>query len=218
MIEAVGWRNSRAKDTDGKVWPQLATPNKLKHHDALDFSHTSQGKYYDRADQSVKGLLGAIRLRGGGEAPHYVPNRATWDAEDDIRELQHLSGFCDWTARPLLHYFSAGRSPETARSQDNKAMGQLYKTEMGEGTVWNMRGGLYAARITYRHPGMVEMVPFFVHPDFASDESKTALCRIPHYLRFSPTWAMGNLDSPYPLHLGDTLINDQLCILGLGDD
>ena len=70
----------------------------------------------------------------------------------------------------------------------------------------------------YSHPQMVEMVPFFVREDFAEEEEMSALCRVAHYLRSSPAWAMGNLDSPYPMHLGDALINDQLCILGLGDD
>ena len=39
------------------------------------------------------------------------------------------------------------------------------------------------------------------------------LCRVPHYLRFSPAWSIGNLLLPYPMHLGEQLIDDQLCIL-----
>ena len=218
IIEANGWRNSGGMDTEGKVWPQLANPRMLRGHEMLDFSHLSHGKSYERTDKNLEGLLAVVRLRTGSEVPHYVPNRATWEAEDNIRELQHVSGFCDWTARPLLHYFSAGKTHETAKAQNSAATEQLYKLESSDKAIWGMYGDPHAARIPYRHPAMIEMVPFFVRPDFASDDGMTALCRIPHYLRFSPAWAMGNLDSPYPLHLGDALIEDQLCILGLGDD
>ena len=61
---------------------------------------------------------------------------------------------------------------------------------------------------------MVEMVPFFVHPDFQTEEGLKALCRVPHYLRSSPAWSMGNILLSYPMYLGEQLIEDQLCILG----
>ena len=62
---------------------------------------------------------------------------------------------------------------------------------------------------------MVEMVPFFVRPDFQTEEALKALCRVPHYLRCSPAWSMGNIILPYPMHLGQELIEDHLCILGV---
>ena len=43
------------------------------------------------------------------------------------------------------------------------------------------------------------------------------LCRVPHYLRSSPAWSMGNILAPYPMHLGEQLIEDQICILGVDD-
>ena len=218
IIEAPGWRNGGGRETEGKVWPQLTNPRMLNSHQQLDFSHLEAGKVYERDNKDSAGLLAVIRLRTGDEVPHYVPNLATWQSEDDVRGLQHLSGFCDWSARPLLHYFSAGRSPLTAKVQDNIEVRKLFKLEKSESRVWGIKGEPYALRIPYKHPAMVEMVPFFVRPDFDHEAGLTALCRIPHYLRFSPAWAMGNLDSPYPLHLGDTLIADQLCVLGLEGD
>ena len=62
---------------------------------------------------------------------------------------------------------------------------------------------------------MIEMLPFFVRPDFQTEENLTALCRVPHYLRISPAYTKGNISQPYPMHLGMKLIDDLLCILGL---
>ena len=56
-------------------------------------------------------------------------------------------------------------------------------------------------------------IPFFVRADFGMEEGMKRLCRVPHYLRFSPAWSIGNLLLPYPMHLGEQLIDDQLCIL-----
>ena len=74
----------------------------------------------------------------------------------------------------------------------------------------------YGVNIAFKHQQMLEILPFFVHPDFQkTEESLKSLCRVPHYLRFSPAWSMGNIHSPYPMHLGKQLIKDHLCILGV---
>lgn len=64
-------------------------------------------------------------------------------------------------------------------------------------------------------PFSVEMLPFFVHSDFQTEENLKALCRVAHYLRTSPAYTKGNIKQPYPMHLGKTLIDDHLCILDL---
>ncbi|MCF4966723.1 hypothetical protein CV014_06165 [Nostoc sp. CMAA1605] len=33
-------------------------------------------------------------------------------------------------------------------------------------------------------------------------------------LRCSPAWSMGNIVLPYPMHLGQEVIEDHLCVLG----
>lgn len=72
----------------------------------------------------------------------------------------------------------------------------------------------YGVNIAFKHQQILEILPFFVHPDFQkTEESLKSLCRVPHYLRFSPAWFMGNIHSPYPMHLGKQLIKDHLCIL-----
>jgi hypothetical protein len=62
------------------------------------------------------------------------------------------------------------------------------------------------------------MVPFCVAEAFdgSGDEGRTALCRVADYLRVHPGWGRGEVNSPYPLHLGDALIRDQETILGVG--
>lgn len=62
---------------------------------------------------------------------------------------------------------------------------------------------------------MIEMLPFFIHPDFQTQEGIKALCRVPHYLRTSPAYTKGNISQPYLMHLGNSLIEDFLCILDL---
>lgn len=58
------------------------------------------------------------------------------------------------------------------------------------------------------------MLPLFIRSDFQkTEESLKSLCRVPHYLRISPAWSMGNIYSLYPMHLGKQLIKDHLCIL-----
>jgi hypothetical protein len=80
---------------------------------------------------------------------------------------------------------------------------ELYKNDPG------------AANIAYKHQQMVEMLPFFVRPDFQTEGNLKALCRVPHLLRTSPAFTRGNIVRPYPMHLGIESIEDLLCILDL---
>jgi len=61
------------------------------------------------------------------------------------------------------------------------------------------------------------MLPFFVHPRYQHDEGMRQLCRCIHFLRLSPGFTVGEIAVPYPMHLGETLIEDMLCIIGVED-
>ncbi len=195
VIEAENWR---------KDWKQLQNP-KLTANSALLLFGNEQRRYL-RQDSQLGSLLAVIRLRTGDEAPQYITNRKAWQHDDlaaPSRDLFQLSGFVDQTTRNVFHYFSIGRLPKTIKKpQQTKGTQDPYKIEDGGG-------------VAFKHQQMVEMVPFFVHPDFDTEEGLKVLCRVPHYLRSSPSWAMGNIALPLPMHLGEKLIEDQLCILGL---
>ena len=62
---------------------------------------------------------------------------------------------------------------------------------------------------------MVELVPFFVHSTYKTKLMQIALCRVVHYLRVQPAWTAGNTILPFPQHIGETLLNDYLCVLGI---
>lgn len=123
---------------------------------------------------------------------------------EELRDSRHLAGFIDDTAG-ILHYFSIGELPITADGQDEKEKRHAFMSD-------GVGGG-----VAYKHQQIVEFLPFFVHPDYIGEEQIKALCRVPHYLRTSPAWIMGNIVFPYPMHIAEDLINDQLCILGLND-
>ncbi len=181
----------------------------LEQRDILDFNHVSSHNcQYERDDEKLKNLLGIIRLRSGKETPQYVTNRANWNEDSTARDFTKLSGFIDRTVPELLHYFSVGRIPDTQKKkQDTSKARELYKSDRTE--------NVYAANIAYKHQQMVEMLPFFVRPDFQSEDNLKALCRVPHFLRTSSAFTKGNIIHPYPMHLGITLIEDLLCILNL---
>jgi hypothetical protein len=71
--------------------------------------------------------------------------------------------------------------------------------------------------LAYKHPQMVEIVPFFVHPRFQHDEGLRQLCRCIHFLRISPGFTAGEITLPFAMHLGEALVNDMLCIVGAED-
>lgn len=199
IVEASNWRNK----SDGG-WIQLQNPRLASSLDKLEFGKYPSLQIYNRDDSSLNNIVAIIRLRQGDETPQYITNRDNWQKDEarPIRDLYQLSGFIDKTATQVFHYFSIGRlqatiqGPQTKRSQEDP-----YKLEDGGG-------------IAFKHQQMIELVPFFVRKDFSNKDGLTALCRVPHYLRFSPAWSMGNVILPYPTHLGNQLIEDQLCILG----
>jgi hypothetical protein len=206
LIEAEGWRNERGEDNDGTVWFQLKNDYLLAKRNVLDFRHVpGHTCEYVRDNNQLQNLLAVIRIRTGRETPQYITNREAWNEDCAARDFPHLSGFYDNSVPELLHYFSVGKLPETQKDQDKPIVRELYKL--------GFQDDEYGANIPFKHQQMVEMVPFFVHPDFQKEESLKALCRVPHYLRCSPAWSMGNILMPYPMHQGKELIEDHLCIL-----
>lgn len=210
LIEGDVWRNKRSKDGgNNQAWFQLQNECLLEQREVLDFNHVSgHNCQYQRDDKNFKDLLSVIRLRSNNETPQYVTNRTNWSEDSPARDFTKLSGFIDRTVPKLLHYFSVGRIPDTQKkTQDTPDARELYKSDRTE--------NVYAANIAYKHQQMVEMLPFFVHADFQSEDNLKALCRVPHFLRTSPGFTKGNINHPYPMHLGIMLIEDLLCILDL---
>ncbi|PSB34269.1 DUF3893 domain-containing protein [Chlorogloea sp. CCALA 695] len=210
LIEADVWRNEKSKEgSNNQAWFQLKNEYLLGQQDILNFDGVSDHNcQYQRDDKNFENLLGIIRLRSGNETPQYVTNRASWNEDSTARDFTKLSGFIDRTVPELLHYFSVGRIPDTQKkTQDTRDARELYKSDRTE--------KVYAANIAYKHQQMVEMLPFFVRPDFQSEDNLKALCRVPHFLRTSSAFTRGNIIHPYPMHLGITLIKDLLCILDL---
>lgn len=196
LIEAEGWRNHN-------VWPQLKNENMVAAKNTLDFRGIDGYDIYTPED--VPGLR-VVRLRMGEETPQYVvTDRVNWNEIDESRDFGHLAGFIDRQVDGLLHYFSIGKLPETKRrDQDTRDGRGAYKTDEGGG-------------IAFQHQQMVEHVLFFEQSEDDTDEKRAAWCRIAHFLRSSPAWTVGNITLAYPLHLGKTVVKDQICILGFGD-
>jgi len=210
LIEAEVWRNKKSKDgSNNQAWFQLKNEYLLEQRDILSFNHVSgHNCQYQRDNKIFEKLLCVIRLRSNKETPQYVTNRTTWSEDCTARDFTQLSGFIDRTVPELIHYFSIGRIPDTQKkTQDTLDARQLYKSDRSE--------NIYAANIAYKHQQMVEMLPFFVRPDFQSKDNLKALCRVPHFLRTSPGFTKGNINHPYPMHLGIRLLEDLLCILDL---
>ncbi|BAY97326.1 hypothetical protein NIES37_12640 [Tolypothrix tenuis PCC 7101] len=208
LVEAEGWRNERGEDNDGSVWLQLKNEYLLAKRNVLDFRHVpGHNCEYSRESNQLENLLAVIRIRTDKETPQYITNRQVWNQDCPARDFQHLSGFYDKSVPELLHYFSVGKLPKTQKAQDEKPIPELYKLGYQEDK--------FGANFPFKHQQLVEIVPFFVRPDFQPEEALKALCRVPHYLRYSPAWSMGNIISPYPMHLGQEVIEDHLCILGV---
>ncbi|MGL5064242.1 MAG: pPIWI_RE module domain-containing protein [Microcoleus sp.] len=209
LIEADVWRNERSKDgNNNQAWFQLKNEYLLEQRDILNFSHVyDRNCPYQRDDKIFENLLGVIRLRSNNETPQYVTNRTTWDEDSTTSDFTELSGFIDKTVPELVHYFSVGKIPTTQKQQNTPGARESYKSARAE--------NVDAANIAYKHQKMLEMLPFFVRPDFQTEENLKALCRVPHFLRTSPAFTRGNISHPFPMHLGMTLIQDFLCILDL---
>lgn len=209
LIEADVWRNERGEENGGQAWFQLKNEYLLAKRNILDFQHVpGHACVYPRDHNQLRNLLGIIRFRTGDETTQYITNRQAWDKNSLARDLIHLSGFYDSSVPELLHYFSIGRLPKTQKAQDTSTARELYMLDSQDDE--------YGVNIAFKHQQMLEMLPFFIRSDFQkTEESLKSLCRVPHYLRISPAWSMGNIHSPYPMHLGKQLIKDQLCILGV---
>ncbi|WP_392479783.1 pPIWI_RE module domain-containing protein [Nostoc sp. C110] len=209
LIEADVWRNERGEENGGQAWFQLKNEYLLAKRNILDFQHVpSHACVYPRDHNQLRNLLGIIRFRTGDETTQYITNRQAWNENSPARDLIHLSGFYDTSVPKLLHYFSIGRLPKTQKAQDTSTARELYMLDSQDDE--------YGVNIAFKHQQMLEMLPFFIRSDFQkTEESLKSLCRVPHYLQISPAWSMGNIHSPYPMHLGKQLIKDHLCILGI---
>lgn len=186
LIEAEVWRNYN-------VWPQISNAGLSGNRNVLDFSGFD--RKYQRDDPLFRNLLGIIRMRSGNETPQY-----TTDTE---REFTQLTGAVDTQTGDLMHYFSIGKQLITSK-------GQRYESTRHATALDGVGAG-----VAYKYPQIIEFVPFFVREDYQTPDGLTQLCRVPHYLRISPAWTQGNIVLPYPMHLAQTLIDDQLCILGM---
>lgn len=204
LIEAEKWRNGKQNENDNKGWVQLQNDKLADQLELLDFTHLSGFSLpYPRQGSYMQNLLGIIRIRQGNESPQYVAQSAGWQDKTKTQDFDHLTGFLDKSIPGVLHYFSVGKLPKTQKKQKGVNLFDKLKIE-SEG-----------AATSYKHQQMLELVPFFIRPDFQQPEQKLALCRVAHFLRVNPAWGMGNTVLPYPMHLGETLIKDQVCIVHL---
>lgn len=208
-LNAVGWRNEGLSP----IWPQMKNEHLHQTPQTLIFDHVSNGGRFQRTDPSLNNLVGVVRIRRDDETPQYVTGHRSWQDREDAPELGQLSGFVDTTTTGLFHYFSVGRVLLTQKEQRKPQFRNLLK--MGD---WDVTGKsistLKGATIAFKHQQLVEMVPFFVREDLNHAKGYRALCRVLHQLRTSPNWHMGNIASPYPMHLAECVLDDQLCILG----
>jgi hypothetical protein len=187
VIEADKWRN------DG-VWPQLRNTDLLGNWNVLNFEPFD---YIQRNDPRLENLLGVIRMRSDRQTPQYLT--------DTLREFTQLTGTIDRASGDLMHYFSIGRELVTSKGQ-----------RQPHSRYAHMFDGI-GAGVAFKYPQVVEFVPFFVREDYQNPDGLITLCRVPHYLRVSPAWPQGNIVLPYPMHLAQAVIEDQLCILGMDD-
>lgn len=198
VIEADRWRDGAGNDASKHGWTQLRNEDLSSLLDELRFGALTR---YPRSSDKLKHLLAVVRLRMNTETPQYV-TADDFASEEAMRDLLHPTGYIDVSGK-LLHYFSIAGLPKTQKQQHSKRVRESF------------RGDAKAEHddIAFKHPQLVEMVPFFVHPDFDSHEGRLQLCRCLHLLRISPAFVMGDILLPYPMHLGEALIKDQLCIL-----
>ncbi|MDX2162941.1 MAG: DUF3962 domain-containing protein [bacterium] len=203
VIEAAAWRNAGGYDESKHGWGQLKNENLASQLDHLRFTRLEA---IARSASEITHLLGVIRLRKDDETPQYIT--ADHFASTPMRDMPHAAGYVDETISSPFHYFSAAALPNFQKEQANKKYMGIFKGDVRD----DSRG-----EFPFKHPQLIEMVPFFVRDDFRHDEGLRQLCRCVHLLRHSPSFAMGDLLLPYPMHLGQTLLNDQLCIVDADD-
>lgn len=200
VIEAEGWRNGAGEDEDKYCWTQLRNSD-LPHN--LHTLHFDRYRVYDRAAPKLDNLLAVVRLRMNDETPQYI-TAGEWEAEEPMRDIPHLTGYVDPYIIQPMHFMSVAGLPETQKKQRERQVVEAFKADISTKA---------RDEIAFKHPQMIEMVPFFVHPDYQHNEGQRQLCRCVHFLRNSPGFVMGAINQPYPMHLGEPLIEDQLCII-----
>ncbi len=199
VIKANGWRDARAVGDNDPLWIQLRNSDLPKSRHILDFGRLGK---FRRQDEAVSNLLGVVRLRYDAETPQYTTT-TMWSVDGvTIEDVPNLSGYVDDSVAELTHYFSVAGVSKLQRRQKARKHRFVYKMTQHEA-------------LAFRHAQLVEMVPFFVHPDLQSREYQCALCRCIHFLRVAPAFKSGEVLLPYPMHLGEALIEDLLCIVGL---
>jgi hypothetical protein len=200
VIEAEGWRNSGKQ---GNCWIQLSNANLFKNQDVLNF-----GTYrvYQRTNPALDPLLGVVRLRMNNETPQYI-TADDWKPADEMRDIKHLTGYLDQSVTNPMHYMSIAGLSEGQKKQRDRNVLEMFKGDPKEKRF----------NLAYKHPQIVELVPFFVHPRFQNDEGLWQLCRCIHFLRISPGFTMSEIVLPYAMYLGEKLIEDLLCIVGIDD-
>jgi hypothetical protein len=196
VIEAEGWRNSRGRDESKQCWTQLQNGSLYKYSDVLRFD---SARVYSRSAPGLDNLLGVVRLRMNAETPQYV-TADNWAAEETMRDVPHLTGYVDTSEVDLLHYFSLAGKQDT---QNEAKITEMFRGDIKDSPRHD---------IAYRHPQLIEMVPFFTHEMLNDVVEQIKLCRCIHFLRISPAFTAGEIVQPYPMHLGETMIEDQLCI------
>jgi hypothetical protein len=188
LITTEKWR-------DWNVWPQLRNKDLAEQKDMLSFK--PNGYSFQRDDPKVENLVAVIRFKSGVQTPQYIT--------DSQRDFSHEYGLYEMSDE-LLHYYSVGR-PSITSQQQRSPRAREHASKIDS----------VASGIAYKHPQVVELTPFFVHPDYRSTDGQLQLCRIPHILRHAPAYAQSNIVLPYPMHLAKQLIQDQLCILAMDD-
>ncbi|MEP7287809.1 MAG: RNaseH domain-containing protein [Chloroflexota bacterium] len=200
VIPANWWRNSVSNEYDSARWSQLGNKRLFDTQNILDFSHVRGGAKFERSDPRFANLLAVIRLRKDNETPQYTTGTLDWDADKQIGDLDHLSGYVDCTVQEPMHYFSIAGESDMQDKQSSDEFEDGYKLTIDSD---------YA----YKHAQLVELLPFFVRDDFRSLEDYKILCRCVHFLRVSPAFSKGNILLPYPMHLAKVLLEDLMCII-----
>lgn len=203
VIEAEGWRNARGQNEDKHCWTQLRNPDLTSNLHVLRFNYQQT---YLRHAPILDQLLGVVRLRMNAETPQYI-TADDWATEEPMRDIDHLTGYIDPCVAAPLHYMSIAGLPDTQKKQKGKRTMEAFKADPKDEND----------NLAYKHPQMVELVPFFVHPRFQHDEGQRQLCRCIHFLRISPGFTAGEIILPYPMHLGEIIVEDMLCIVGMED-
>jgi len=203
VIEAERWRNGRGEDDEKQCWTQLQNGNLSGTLNVLQFDTRHS---YERDAANLDLLLAVVRLRMNDETPQYI-TADEWTVDDPMRDIPHLTGYVDPSVSTPLHYMSIAGLPDTQKDQKGKRVVEAFKGDAKD----------EQDNLAYKHAQIVEMLPFFVHPRYQHDEGMRQLCRCIHFLRLSPGFTVGEIAVPYPMHLGETLIEDMLCIIGVED-